>query len=162
MSHRLPAHLEELLGLKDVRRAGWVRLGVADAESVAAHSWGVAMLGALLCPPGLDREKVLLMALLHDLAEVRVGDITPHDGVPKEEKHRREAAAMRELLAGFPELLALWEESEARQTAEARFVKELDLLDLGLTARRYQARGDDVSELLTVGAAQLDALDRRG
>lgn len=151
--------VEELLGLKDVPRTGWVRCGVTDAESVAAHSWGVALLAALLCPPGLDREKVLLMAVLHDLAEVRVGDLTPHDGVSHAEKHRRELAAITELLARHPDLLAIWHEAEARETPEARFLKELDRLDLGVTGRRYTARGFDVSDVLVAATEQLPRLD---
>ncbi len=103
-------------------------------ESVAAHSWGVAWLVALCCPPELHRERALLLALVHDLPEVRVGDITPADGIPKAEKRRLEAAAAGSLLAETPELLAAWQEYEANETAEARFVHELDRLDMGLQA----------------------------
>lgn len=35
------------------------------------------------------------LALVHDLAECIVGDITPHCGVSPEEKHRREDEAMK-------------------------------------------------------------------
>lgn len=156
----LVTRLGRLLQLKELTRAGWVRVGVAGPESVADHSFGVALLAALLCPPGLDREKVLLMAILHDLAEVEVGDITPHDGVSHEEKHAREAAAIRALLAGWPELLTLWEECDAKSTPEARFVKRLDRLDLGLTARRYAERGFDVSELLRWGEPEVRDWER--
>ncbi len=131
--------------LKEVRRAGWVRVGVPapvnTAESVADHSWSVALLAALLCPPDVNREKLLLMAILHDLAEVRVGDITPHDGISPEEKHRREDEAMAELLADHAELLGLWREAETRETPEAKLLKELDRLELRLQADRYAALG---------------------
>lgn len=152
----------EAMRLKEVHRAGWVRLGVTGVESVAAHSWGVAFLAVLLCPAHLDRERVLLLAILHDLAEVEVGDLTPHDGVPRLEKHRRERVAMNRLLAGRPDLLAIWEEGEARESAEARFVKRLDELDLGLQARRYTEAGFDVSELLQAAEGALADLDRAG
>lgn len=158
----LVARLGQLLQLKELVRAGWVRVGVEGPESVADHSFGVALLAALLCPPGLDREKVLLMAILHDLAEVVVGDITPHDGVPHEEKHAREAAAIGALLAGWPELRTLWEECDTKASAEARFVKRLDRLDLGLTARRYAERGFDVSELLRWGEPEVKAWEEGG
>jgi 5'-deoxynucleotidase YfbR-like HD superfamily hydrolase len=45
------------------------------------------------------------MAIVHDIAEAIVGDITPSDGVPKEEKSRREQEAldhMCSLLGGGP------------------------------------------------------------
>lgn len=149
----------EAMGLKHLPRAGWARVGVrscdthADAydvsvESVAAHSWGVAMLTLLRCPPELDRHRVLAMAILHDLAEVRVGDLTPHDGVPADVKHAREREAIHAMLGHRPELLALWEEAEAGVTAEARFLKLLDRADMGLQAERYKMRHHDVSEFL--------------
>ena len=142
----------EAVGLKDVDREGWKRVGIARPESVAAHSWGVAFLALLRCPAGLDRGKVLAMAVLHDLAEVRVGDLTPHDGVSRHEKHARERAAMQGLLGHRPELLELWEEAEAGVTPEARFMKQLDRADMGLQAERYMRDGVDVSEFLESAA----------
>jgi putative hydrolase of HD superfamily len=139
--------LTEALGLREVARAGWKRVGVGTPESVADHSFGVALATLVLAPPELDRLKLVTMALLHDLAEVRVGDITPHDGIPRDEKKRREATAAAALFADHPALLASWREMEAGVSAEARFVKSLDLLDLELMAARYAARGVDTSEL---------------
>lgn len=139
--------LQEALGLREVDRAGWKRVGVEHPESVADHSFGVALAAVLLTPAHLDRHKVLVMALLHDLPEVRVGDITPHDGVPRAEKKRREGVAAAELFAHQPELRALWAELVAAESAEARFVKTLDLLDLELMSAHYAARGTDTAEL---------------
>ncbi|MFN7145717.1 MAG: HD domain-containing protein, partial [Myxococcota bacterium] len=125
---------------------------------VAVHSWGVALLALLRCPPELDRHKLLAMAILHDLAEVRVGDLTPHDGVTKEEKHRREREAMDELLAHRPDLRAIWDEAEAGVSAEARFLKDLDRADMGVQAERYAERGFDTSEFLRSAAAGMSKL----
>jgi putative hydrolase of HD superfamily len=146
------------MGLKEVDRAGWKRVGVARPESVAAHSWGVALLALLRCPPELDREKLLAMAILHDLAELRVGDLTPHDGVARDEKHRREAAAMDELLADRPDLRAIWDEAEAGQSAEARLLKDLDRAEMGAQALRYEAQGVDVAEFLRSATASMERL----
>ena len=89
--------LIEALGLKDVVRAGWVRAGVKNPESVAAHSWGMAMLATQICPEELDLKRVLQLCILHDIAEVKVGDITPHDNVSTEEKHRLESEAINSM-----------------------------------------------------------------
>lgn len=133
--------LLEALGLKDVARAGWIRRGVPGVESVAAHSWGVAWLVLVLLPPGLDRARALTYAVLHDLPEVRVGDLTPADGVPPEEKHRREAEAMASLAAALPpSLLDAWRAYEAQADPEARFVRQLDRLDMALQAVAYAPR----------------------
>lgn len=144
--------LAEALGLKHLDRAGWTRVGVTRPESVASHSWSMALAALIRCPAGLDRERVLAMAILHDLAEVRVGDITPHDGVPREEKKHREREAAAALFAGHPELLALWTEAELGQSPEARYVKKLDNLDMGFQAERYMTHGHDVSEFLDATA----------
>lgn len=152
--------LNEALGLKAVARAGWLRVGVGAPESVAAHGWGVAWLVLALCPAGVDRGRALAIAVLHDLAEVRVGDLTPHDPVSREEKRAREAAAMAELLRPLPnaaELLALWEEYESGSTAEGRLVKACDRLDMALQARRYAADlGTDPRDFLASALAGLD------
>jgi putative hydrolases of HD superfamily len=132
------AFLEEALRLKEIARAGWVRAGIPEAESVADHSWGMALLALVLCPDDLDRERVLALAIVHDLAEVRVGDITP-DEMPREEKRDRERRAAAGLLREHPRLWALWEDYEQSRSPEARFVHQLDKLDMGIQALRYGA-----------------------
>lgn len=155
----LKARLLEVLQLKEVPREGWRRVGVPQPESVAAHSWGVAWLVLMLCPPELDRERALAMALVHDLAEARVGDITPHDGVTAEEKSRREREALAELLAPLPHrdsLTALWEAYEAGTDPEAKLVKACDKLDMALQAQRYAAGGVDTADFIASALKRLD------
>ena len=157
MTDRALAEVATLL--KEVDRAGWKRIGVERPESVAAHSWGVALLALLRCPPELDRGKLLAMAVLHDLAELRVGDLTPHDGVSKADKHARERAAMDELLADRPDLRAIWDEAEAKETPEARLLDQLDKADMGVQAERYAALGYHVAEFRASAALGLKALE---
>lgn len=151
--------LLEALGLKELPRAGWVRVGVQGPESVAAHSWGVAWLVLALCPPDVDRGRALAIAVLHDLAEVRVGDTTPYCGVDPETKAAREASAMADLLTPLPhaaELLALWREYEESSTPEGRLVKACDKLDMALQAARYESRqGIDTREFVDSALARL-------
>ena len=135
--------LIEALGLKDVVRAGWLRAGVENPESVAAHSWGMAMLATQLCPDDLNLQRVLELCILHDIAEVRVGDITPHDNIAPEEKHRLESEAIEEM--GI-EANAIFAEYEAQETPESRFVRYLDKLDMALQAEIYESQNLDLSE----------------
>jgi putative hydrolase of HD superfamily len=130
--------------LKETPRAGWALRGIADPESVAEHSHRVALLALVLAPraePALDTARCVAMAVVHDLAEALVGDITPFDGVGAAEKRRREDEAMQRLatLAGGGGLLGLWREYATAATAEARFVKELDKLETVLQAAEYGA-----------------------
>ncbi len=145
------------LQLKDVDRAGWVRKGVPRPESVAAHSWGVAWLVIVLAPPHLDRARALTYAVLHDLAEATVGDLTPHDGVPAHEKARRESNAIAAMTASLPDhVAAAWHAYEAQADDEARFVRQLDRLDMALQATAYAARGQPgMPEFLASAAAAI-------
>lgn len=127
--------------LKRVARKGWLRCGIELPESVADHSHRVTVLALVLSRrhEDLDASRCVAMALVHDLAEAVVGDITPWDGVPVEEKHRREQAAMADLagLAGDSHVAELWEEYAAGRSPEARFVKSLDALETVLQALEY-------------------------
>lgn len=135
-------------GLRDVDRAGWKRVGIDRPESVAEHTFGVALACLLLAPPELDRAKLLAMALLHDLAEIDVGDLTPYDGVPRDEKKRLESQAIERRLAHRPDLVALFHEAEEGTSPEAAFLAHADKLDMGVMAERYRALGYDTSEFL--------------
>jgi len=84
------------------------------------------------------------MALIHDLAESIVGDITPHDNVFKNEKYKLEKEAMNEILSHLPltflriELLSLWEEYNQDESEEARFVKDIDKFEFAFQAFKYR------------------------
>lgn len=134
------------VGLKHLDRAGWKRVGVERPESVASHSYGVALAALLRARPEHDLGKLLAMALLHDLAEVVVGDLTPYDGVSREEKRERERAAIAELLAHRPELRAWVDELERGESPEARLVHALDKVDMDATAVVYAREGHDTAE----------------
>ena len=151
----------EIVHLKQLYRQGWLRRGVApvDCETVAEHSFGNAFLCLLLLEqhPELDAQRVLRLALVHDLGEVYVGDLTPHDNVDKAEKTRLESSAVDRILAKLPggeKLIRDWHEYEAQQTPEARFVKEIDRLELALQASVYGMQGKvDPDEFLQAAEA---------
>jgi 5'-deoxynucleotidase len=130
--------------LKGVRRAGWVQRGVEDAESVADHSYGVAMFVLLLASHSeVDRERCLAMAIVHDLAETLTGDITPTDGIPADEKQQAERGAINQLarLAGDEQFTAVWEEYCQGLTPEAQLVHEADALEMASQAISYKRLG---------------------
>lgn len=133
------------LDLKDERRTGWQLRGVSDPESVAAHSWGVAYLALLYADEaGVDPDRALRLAVLHDLGEAIVGDVATRvdDGkqsMPADEKRRRERAAAADLLGPFDgDLRDDWAEYEDRDSPEAAFVKDMDLVEACLQALHYE------------------------
>lgn len=123
--------IQELELLKNVSRTAWCSGG--KQESTADHSWRLAVFAGILLDefPQLDREKVFLMALIHDVGEIYDGDISAVLRPNPEEKYQQERAAAEKLFSLLPQeqgkqYLALWQEYEDGQTKEARFVKALD------------------------------------
>jgi len=121
----------------------------------------------------VDVNRCVKMALVHDLAEATVGDITPYCGVSDADKHRRESDAMKKLtdllnlgqrptsVCGLTadddsegtigdvgaEILGLWEEYEAGSTAEAKLIKDMDKLEMILQAQEYEHDGKNIRSL---------------
>lgn len=124
------AFLAEAEGLKSVLREAWTSTG--RRESTAEHSWRLALLAWLLAPAfPVDREKLLLMCLIHDMGEVYLGDIPAPEQTDQEEKHAAELRDVQRLFAALPKaqcdaLTAVWAEYNENATAEARLVKALD------------------------------------
>ena len=142
------AFLEEAGGLKRVERAGWRRRGIEGPESVAEHTYRVAILAMLLSDrAGADTLKAVRMALLHDLPEARVGDLQP--GTPG--KKGAEEKAMRSVLSHLPkglekEYRRLWEEYASGKSKEAKIVKEADKLEMLLQALEYEKEGHNTED----------------
>ena len=170
--------LIELQRLKGLDRTGWTLRGLASGtESVAAHSFGVVATAMMLADEVkergvvLDTEKVLRMALLHDWAETRVGDMpktaTAYFG--SEARKRAEAAAFADVIkdvgAGEPLYEALYMEYEERQSLEAGLVKAADIIDLliqALALERAGARGlNEFWEVLESGDFQLEGVAKQ-
>lgn len=139
--------LLEVQVLDRVPRMGYVLRGVSRPESVAEHSWHVAFLVATLTPqiPEVNAARALEMALLHDLAELRIGDLpqTVARYFPAGAKAAAESAALEEILAPLPprsrELLT---DYRARISPEARLVKACDKLQLMIKVSEYQRWGE--------------------
>lgn len=88
------------------------------------------------------------MALVHDMAEALVGDITPLDGVAKPEKSRRESTTMDYFVNGLlgrvnggmtgKEIKEIWQEYEDSVTLESQFVHDVDKIELVLQMFEYE------------------------
>ena len=134
--------------LKNIYRQGWlkVRIGLEHkdkCESIADHSFSVALLALTIIEKNklkLDGFKCIKMAIIHELGEVYAGDFTPYDNITKEEKHIKEKEAILKVLETLDEnndFGELWEEFEKSETAEAKFIKNIDQLEFLLQACAY-------------------------
>ncbi|MGM9993003.1 MAG: HD domain-containing protein [Candidatus Bruticola sp.] len=140
--------LNTIPALKEVKRAGWQRVGLNNPESSADHSWGTAALALSLCPDNMDRQKVLEMAVVHDWAEVNVGDLTPYDNVTPQDKACREKTAFRAICRPLPNgsiMAERFTEYQRSTTPEAKFVHALDKLEMALQADRYAHQNPQIS-----------------
>src|SRR5262245_41195303 len=133
----------ELQVLDRVPRSGFVLRGVPDPESVTEHSWHVAFLvwalGARI--QGIDLGRALGIALVHDLAELRVGDLprTAAPYFPAGAKKSAETAAIADVLAPLPpEALDLYADYERGESPEARLVQACDKLQLMPKVTAYE------------------------
>ncbi|KAL8710789.1 MAG: hypothetical protein Q9225_007221 [Loekoesia sp. 1 TL-2023] len=106
----------------------------------------------------LNIPRCTLLALVHDMAESLVGDITPKDGVAKSEKSRRERTTMTFLTHSLlgpstgcadagQQIREAWEEYEAGVTLESKFVHDVDKLELVLQMMEYERRGEGEVDL---------------
>jgi putative hydrolase of HD superfamily len=106
-------------------------------ETDAEHSWHFALMAMTLYPYAADKsvnlDRVLKMALVHDLVEVYAGDTFAYDAVGYEDKAERENAAADRLFGLLPaeqaqEYRSLWEEFDAMQTPDALYASAIDRL----------------------------------
>lgn len=131
-----PKELIEFLGilekLKCNTRHNWTTSG--RQESVAEHSWRLAVMALLLRDefPDLDMNRVVEMCLIHDWGEAITGDIPAFLKGRKDEE--TESAVLKTMTASLPEPLAykmnsLFDEMEALETKEAKLAKALDKIE---------------------------------
>lgn len=130
------------------KRTGWHKCGIEynDSESIADHMYRMGIMAMTIHDPAVDKLKAIKMALVHDMAEAIVGDITPDCGYTEAQKMQMETDAMthiRQTLGDNPfgaEAEALWKEYTEDQTEVAQFVKDLDKTELIVQVVAYENR----------------------
>jgi len=155
--------ISEVGRLKRLPRTGWVESGVPDPESVADHSFRVALLTLVLADlKGLDALKAVRMALIHDLGEAETGDLTPSQKETDSEGFSHaEEAAIGKLLDMLPETIRgtyrdAWREYSGASTEESRLVRDADKLEMVIQASEYQQEGVDRGKLMRFWHAEIN------
>lgn len=148
--------------LSEIQRQGWLDRGIKDPESVAEHSFQVAVMTAFEAGRrSLDVARAVGMALIHDLPELGAGDRTPHQDLSGwqreaalyyqwtppseeilEEKRKGEEKALKIIVRGLPadfreSIIGLWQEYREGQTEEAKLVHQMDVMQRLLQAKKY-------------------------
>ena len=121
--------------LKSVLRRSYL-VNDPRRENSAEHSWHLAILAMVLAEHAnadINLLRVLKMLMVHDVVEIDAGDTYCYDAAGNDSKAAREQLAAGRIFGLLPddqrdELRELWEEFEARETAEACFAAALDRL----------------------------------
>jgi len=137
----------DVINLKKIYRKGWqTKLGIDKPETVADHSYSMATISMIIASlQSLDIKKVLEMSLIHDLAESKIGDLTPEE-ISQEEKFNQEDQAMKNIFSNLPkniseDYLKIWTEFKEKTSNESIFVHDMDKFELALQANVYQKEG---------------------
>ena len=110
--------------------------GYLRQENDAEHAWHMAMMVYLLkeyANEEIDLARTMMMALIHDIVEIDAGDTYAYDSAGKATQAERERLAADRIFGMLPEdqaveLRSLFDEFEACQTPEAKFVRAMDNL----------------------------------
>lgn len=140
--------IQQVMGLKELKRTGWLSKDISNPESIADHSFGVAMLALTVpLPKGINREKLIKMALIEELGEIEIGDIVWERGVHINlEKKRKQINSEKKTVNKLFDIIDneklknLLLEYLEQKTKTARFLKELDKLEMVLQALEYEKK----------------------
>ncbi len=129
-------------------------------ENDAEHSWALCLFVMTLAEHSnqpIDVLRVMKMLLIHDVVEIDAGDTFAYDTTRLADQHEREAVAATRIFGLLPEdqaveFRSLWDEFEARETADARFAHAIDrcqamllnCLSKGLTWSRHHVTVEQV------------------
>lgn len=148
---KLKRNVEMLFEISAFRRIDrtWKQFFGQEVSNDAEHTFRVAWIALTLAryEEGVNYEKLLKMALLHDLAESRTGDAT---SLQKKYTKRKEFEAVRDIFSGTvheKEMTELFEEYEKREIIEAMLVKDADHLDVDLELREMGVKGSPLEKM---------------
>ena len=121
----------------------WKQFLGPDCANLAEHHFRVMWLALILAKMegGCDENKILRMALVHDMGESRTGDV---HHISRQYTKRDEDKAIKDVFASTslgPEMIKLWREFEDRKSLEAKIVKDADWLDVDLELKEQQVMG---------------------
>ncbi len=129
--------LLEVYKLKEIKRSGWLKkVKVSESESVASHTFGMALIALLF-----GYEDLLSAIITHDIAESILGDLMPEE---KDQKIKaKEEMIFNNLLKNMPINIR----NKIEKTKNNRMVKEIDKLDMAIQALYYKLKGFDKDKL---------------
>lgn len=158
---------ESLSILKQSERTGFIKWNVSGRrESINDHTTSSQHLAwALYSEYDIDVDifHVISMLSVHEIGESIIGDITPYDGISPEEKAEREKAAVNSICFPLRKgdiIVSLFNEFEAKETAEAKFAYLCDKLDFDLQMMLCSKTGRCSIENATYQIVSIDKVQK--
>lgn len=126
----------------------WKRFLNHDSSNLSEHIFRVVWIAITIAKyeKKVNLEKIILMALSHDIAESRTGDV---DYLSRQYVERKEKDAIKDMLSGtvHEDKIELLEEYEKRESLEAKIVKDADTIDLALEVVENKYKGHSVGTI---------------
>jgi len=132
---------------KRIVRTGWKMNDIKDPESVAEHSYQLCVIAMVFADQlGVDRERLIKMAVIHDLGEIITGDLVWSRGniidiQKRQKKEIMEAEGIESIFAKLgnsKQYKAIFEEMVQRKSPEAEIFWQLDKLEMAIQALQYE------------------------
>lgn len=128
----------------------WRQFLNPDFANISEHIFRVAWIALILAKREnvKNTDKLLKMALVHDIPESRTGDV---NYISRQYTERKEHNAIRDMLKDTTleeEFIELWEECEKKETIEAKIIKDADNLDVDFELQEQAAKGESIKEAL--------------
>lgn len=139
------------MGALRFQQRQWHRFFGIPFANITEHHFRVLWLSLIIASRegASNTDKIMKMALVHDIAESRTGDV---DHISRQYVTRHEEQAVQDMLAGTSlekEFLAILAEYEERISVEAKIVKDADNLEVDMELREQGLNGVQLGEIMS-------------
>lgn len=145
---------------RETKRAGWVNRKISNPENIVEHMYNCWLMGAMYLPersdnPSYNKQCILNMLLIHDIGEVKTGDIVrPEKQLHKQDYDKRENEAMYDLvfLGSFPKAKDAtffpthWDEWYHQESINYQIAKDIDIIQGLYQFSCYYLTNNDIIE----------------
>lgn len=130
------------LAAMEIKRAGWVAQNIPEPESIVEHMYSCWFIGMIFLPNedysvnGYDKQKILNMLLIHDLAETILSDIPKYEKINYPGYDQKENEVMLSILlkgtyttiGALTPFVDAWDSWYEMEEENARIAKDIDTI----------------------------------
>jgi len=141
MIKQIADFIYEVGSARRIKRSHIQFIGTSD-ESISDHSYRVIWISLIIANiEKADINKVALMALIHDLPEIRTGDLNPLNSIYTKDNETKAFSDQMRKIPNVKTLMELFKEYQKKESIESIIVKDADLIDQIALQKEYFDRG---------------------